>query len=157
MVVADRVSEEFLLLFFSLLFNAFSVFLFEVSAHEANSTVLIFTLNSDKAILAFAVLHARGDLPERDERGVKAIVEAILVAAENLGGMLSKELSEFLVEASSLGEVVVEGRLHELHVLSSLVLEVFVNNIHVFGDVIHTGADQFRVELFDVELAAAAA
>lgn len=157
--------ERFLKEFFLLLFafeNALSVLekgpsLFEFSANEVKAAGLIFTLNVDKAIFTFAVLYTGWNLPERDESGVKAVIKAVLIAAENFGGMLFKELSEFLVETGSFGEVVIEGRLHQLDVLISHVLEESVDSVHVLCDIIHAGADDFRVDLLEFELAAAGA
>jgi hypothetical protein len=48
-------------------------------------------------MLAFAVADAHGNLPEGHKIDIKAVVDALFIAAKNLGRVFLKEFTEFFV------------------------------------------------------------
>ena len=111
------------------------------------------SLNGDEALFAMAVLDTHGDLPEGDEIGVEAVLNAGFLAAQNLGTMLLKQLTEFLMEFGSLLKVGVKGRLNALHILNIDLVEETVNVFVVARDVVHLGPYHLWVKIFNFKLA----
>ena len=86
-------AKEFLIL---------NIFLNERSAVDFVENRTSFSTDSiyrNDTLLAFAVLDAHGDLPLRDEAGVKTVIDACLITPKDFSAMLLKKLSELLMKA----------------------------------------------------------
>ena len=83
-------------------FLIFRVFLKERSAIDFIENRTSFSAESiyrNDASFASAILDASGELPERDEAGIKTVIDASLIAPEDFSAMLLKKLSELLMKA----------------------------------------------------------
>ena len=86
-------AKEFLIL---------NIFLNERSAIDFVENRTSFSADSiyrNDALFAPAVLDAHGDLPERDEAGVKTVIDTCLITPKDFSAVLLKKLSELLMEA----------------------------------------------------------
>jgi hypothetical protein len=86
-------AKEFLIL---------SVFLKKRSAIDFIENRTSFSADSiyrNDAPFASTILDACGELPERDEAGVKTVIDACLIAPKDFSAVLFKKLSEFLMKA----------------------------------------------------------
>lgn len=99
---------------------------------------------------------AHGNLPEGHKLRVEAVLQALLLATEDLGGVLLQQVGKLIVESLGLLQVLVEGGLDDLHVLLVEILEETVHVLEVASDVIHPELDLLGIELLDVEFTATA-
>jgi len=86
-------AKEFLIL---------SIFLKKRSAIDFIENRTSFSADSiyrNDASFASAILDACGELPERDEAGVKTVIDACLIAPKDFSAVLLKKLSKFLMKA----------------------------------------------------------